>query len=91
MPLKDKIIHFIIPYAMNTKEFDEAKFERELRNIMRYYLARKEFTAAQILAVIDNIDKNLDAAIDDKEMCKKMHNVLRRVKNFSKLYKNLNR
>ena len=91
MTLKDKIVHSIIPYAMGVKDFDEKTFELELRNILKYYLSRKEFTATEIEKVLLQIDKNLDEAIKDIEVRKKMHNILRRVSNFARLYKNLSR
>jgi hypothetical protein len=89
MPLKDKIIEYIIPYAMGTVEFDETKFEQGLRHLLRYYLARKEYTYAEIDEALARIDTNLDGAIENVEMRKKIRNAIRRVRNFARLYKNL--
>lgn len=89
--IKDKIIEFIIPYAMGTVEFDEVKFEQELRHLLRYYLAREEYTYKEIDEALTKIDANLESAIENVEMRKKIRNALRKVKNFARLYKNLMR
>jgi len=89
MSLKDKVIHIIIPYAMGAKEFDEKKFELEMRQAVKYYLGRKQY--AEIEEVLSQIDKNIDISVENVEIRKKMHNVIRRLRNFAHLYRSLSR
>lgn len=72
MPLKEKIVEFMIPYAIGTVEFEQTKFEEALKRLLRYYLAREEYTFSEINDTLSRIDKNLDGAIENVEMREKM-------------------